>query len=119
MTEASLDGTFAGEPVRMIVSVRRNPMRDVIDPEPRTFFPRSITQRRIASVALLAASAMLFPVGAMCGKLVDSGNGDHALVLIESTPTRISGGLLAFIIVAPLVLSGVIVAVVLALTLHR
>ena len=54
-----------------------------------------------------------------CGKLVDAGNGERALMLIQAAPTRMSGGVLALLIAGPIAVTGIIVAVVLALTLGR
>ena len=73
--------------------------------------------REMQAIApLQLESPMLFM---QCSQLVEAGNGGQALQLIETSPTRMSGGMLAFIIVAPIVFSGVLVAVILALTLGR
>lgn len=73
--------------------------------------------RELTALApLQMQSPMLYQA---CAQLVEGGNGRQALALVMSSPTRISGGLLAFLIVGPIVFAGLLTAVILALTLHR
>jgi hypothetical protein len=69
-----------------------------------------------AIAPLATDSPVLFT---MCGSMLDAGDANGAMQLLAQTPTRISGGFLALLIVGPIVFAMLLTGAILFAVLGR